>query len=112
MDPSTNDTQAQIRQRAFELWEQHGSREGYEAEFWLQAERELKGEASSSTTVAPFVCGVRFAPWPDVRGAMQTRRLREQARCGVARGVWPRGGFPGQTSGPALQPGFVASFLG
>jgi len=48
MDPSTNDTQAQIRQRAFELWEQHGSREGYEAEFWLQAERELKGEASSS----------------------------------------------------------------
>jgi hypothetical protein len=47
MDPSTNDTQAQVRQRAFELWEQHGGgREGYEAEFWFQAERELKGEAS------------------------------------------------------------------
>ncbi len=50
MDPSTNDIQDRVRRRAFELWEQHGSREGYEAEFWHQAERELKGEASSSST--------------------------------------------------------------
>ena len=32
------------------LWEKHGSREGHEAQFWQQAERELKGEASSSDT--------------------------------------------------------------
>jgi len=50
MDPSTDDTQAQVRQRAHELWEQHGSREGHEVEFWLQAERELKGEASPGDT--------------------------------------------------------------
>jgi hypothetical protein len=50
MEPSTTDTQDQIRRRAFELWEQHGSREGYEAEFWSQAERELRGEASSRDT--------------------------------------------------------------
>ncbi len=50
MEPSTNGTENQVRQRAYELWEQHGSREGHEAEFWHQAERELKGEASSSDT--------------------------------------------------------------
>jgi hypothetical protein len=50
MEPSNNDTEAQVRRRAFELWEQHGSCEGHEAEFWHQAERELKGEASSSDT--------------------------------------------------------------
>ena len=46
MDSNTDDAQAQVRQRAHELWEQHGSRDGHEVEFWLQAERELKGEAS------------------------------------------------------------------
>ena len=47
MAPSTNDTEDQVRQRAFELWEQRGRPEGYEAEFWLQAERELTGEGNS-----------------------------------------------------------------
>ena len=50
MKPSTNGTEGQVRQRAYELWEQHGRSEGHEAEFWRQAERELKGEASSSDT--------------------------------------------------------------
>lgn len=50
MEPSTNGTENQVRQRAYELWEQHGRSEGHEAEFWLQAERELKGERSSSDT--------------------------------------------------------------
>jgi len=50
MEPSTNDTEDQIRQRAFELWEQRGRPEGYETEFWLQAERELKGEGNSRDT--------------------------------------------------------------
>jgi len=43
MAPSTNDTEDQVRQGAFELWQQGGRPKGYEAEFWLQAERELKG---------------------------------------------------------------------
>jgi hypothetical protein len=45
----------QIRGRAIELWQQHGSPDGYEEEFWLQAERELKGEEAGSnvSTNAP-----------------------------------------------------------
>jgi hypothetical protein len=50
MKPSTNGAENQVRQRAYELWEQHGRSEGHEAEFWHQAERELKGEASTSDT--------------------------------------------------------------
>ena len=50
MEQPANDTENRVRQRAYELWEQHGSREGHEAEFWHQAERELQGEASSSDT--------------------------------------------------------------
>jgi hypothetical protein len=50
MEHHANETQDRVRQRAYELWEQHGSREGREAEFWHQAERELRGEASSSDT--------------------------------------------------------------
>ena len=47
MAPNTHMTEDQVRQRAFELWEKRGCPEGYEAEFWHQAERELKGEANS-----------------------------------------------------------------
>ena len=47
MEPSTNITEDQVRQRAFELWEKRGRPKGHEVEFWLQAERELKGEENS-----------------------------------------------------------------
>jgi hypothetical protein len=50
MDQHSNETQDRVGQRAYKLWVQHGSHEGREAEFWHQAERELKGEASSSDT--------------------------------------------------------------
>jgi hypothetical protein len=50
MEQHASDVQDRIRQRAYELWEQHGSQEGHEAEFWHQAERELNGEASGSDT--------------------------------------------------------------
>jgi hypothetical protein len=50
MEQHRNETQDQVRQRAYQLWEQHGRSEGHEVEFWHQAERELKGEASSSDT--------------------------------------------------------------
>ena len=48
MIPNTNVTEDEIRHRAFALWEARGRPEGYEAEFWLQAERELKGEGNTS----------------------------------------------------------------
>ena len=44
MEAISIQTEAQVRQRAFQLWEERGHPEGYEAQFWLQAERELKGE--------------------------------------------------------------------
>jgi hypothetical protein len=41
----------QIQRRAPELWEQRGRPEGHDAEFWTQAERELKlGENPSGKT--------------------------------------------------------------
>lgn len=52
MAPTTNDTEDRVRRRALELWEQHGSPEGYEEEFWLQAERELKCEGDDKGTSA------------------------------------------------------------
>jgi Protein of unknown function (DUF2934) len=48
MEPNTNDIEDRVRQRAFKLWGQRGRPEGYEVEFWYQAERELKGEGSNS----------------------------------------------------------------
>jgi hypothetical protein len=50
MEHHADATQDRVRQRAYELWEQHGRSEGHEAEFWHQAQPELKGEASSSDT--------------------------------------------------------------
>jgi hypothetical protein len=47
MNKATNNRDDQVKQRAFELWQQHGSQEGYQAEFWAQAERELKGEGNT-----------------------------------------------------------------
>ncbi len=43
MGSGTEVTEEQIRKRAFELWQEHGGGKGYESEFWLHAERELKG---------------------------------------------------------------------
>jgi hypothetical protein len=33
-----------IRERAYELWQQSGQKDGSEMDFWLQAEREINGE--------------------------------------------------------------------
>jgi hypothetical protein len=46
MQSDTINIDDQIRQRAFELWAEHGRPEGHKDAFWLQAERELKNEAN------------------------------------------------------------------
>jgi hypothetical protein len=61
MEQLSSETQDQVRQRAYELWEQHGRAEGHEAEFWHQAERELKGEASSSDTSKGISANASYA---------------------------------------------------
>lgn len=42
----------QIRERAYELWERNHRPEGFEIEFWLLAERELRNERDRKKTDA------------------------------------------------------------
>lgn len=41
-----------IRERAYDLWDRHHRPEGYELEFWLMAERELRAERRAKTQPA------------------------------------------------------------
>ncbi len=46
-------TLEQIRQRAYELWERNHQPMGFEIEFWIRAEQELKAERDfAARTVA------------------------------------------------------------
>jgi hypothetical protein len=45
---NTGLTEDEIRRHATMLWEQRGRPEGYDLEFWLQAERELKLDGNST----------------------------------------------------------------
>jgi len=42
------DETAQIARRAYELYEQHGHRDGHATEDWLQAEREIRNDENTS----------------------------------------------------------------
>ncbi|WP_336490654.1 DUF2934 domain-containing protein [Methylobacterium nigriterrae] len=44
MVPSDEITFEQIRERAYDIWERNHRPKGFEIEFWLLAERELKAE--------------------------------------------------------------------
>jgi hypothetical protein len=44
----------QIKKRAFELWQEHGAQEGYESEFWAQAELELKNPDNAHISPPPY----------------------------------------------------------
>ncbi|HEY6085423.1 MAG TPA: DUF2934 domain-containing protein [Nitrospira sp.] len=46
MSPKSTQTQARIALRAYELYEQRGRQEGRALEDWVNAERQLIGEAS------------------------------------------------------------------
>lgn len=43
-------TTAEIRQRAYELWERNHRPDGFETEFWVMAERELRAERQKRPT--------------------------------------------------------------
>jgi|tagenome__1003787_1003787.scaffolds.fasta_scaffold17149814_2 hypothetical protein len=53
MDQACKISEEQIKQRAFDLWQQHGAPEGYQSEFWAQAERELKSTENTELTSPP-----------------------------------------------------------
>ena len=42
----------EIRTCAFQLWNMRGRPHGYEVEFWLQAERELRGEQTGEPVLS------------------------------------------------------------
>lgn len=44
MEQVVSNVEDKIRQRAYELWEQHGTADGSEMDFWLQAELEIANE--------------------------------------------------------------------
>ena len=46
------DNDADVRDRAYLLWEQAGRPLGREHEFWAQAAREIEGEQNSSEMVS------------------------------------------------------------
>ena len=48
----------QIRERAYELWERNHRPEGFEIEFWLLAERELRKERARRNADEPAGSGV------------------------------------------------------
>jgi hypothetical protein len=57
-----------IKQRALELWQQRGSPEGYESEFWLQAERELNREIDGNSLSDANAAGAKSGGGSDGPG--------------------------------------------
>lgn len=54
----------EIRERAYELWERHHRPDGFEIEFWLLAERELRADRERRAEMAenePQQADRRFA---------------------------------------------------
>ena len=44
---------AEVRECAYDLWDRNHRPDGYELEFWLMAERELKAERWGSSSALP-----------------------------------------------------------
>ncbi|WP_425463655.1 DUF2934 domain-containing protein [Methylobacterium oryzihabitans] len=53
MDTGGEITLAQIRERAYDIWERNHRPEGFEIEFWLLAERELRAERDARCAGLP-----------------------------------------------------------
>ena len=46
--PDDGITFERIRERAYDIWDRNHRPAGYDVEFWLMAERELRGEAAAA----------------------------------------------------------------
>ena len=53
-NPSTADLEAEIRRRAYELYEQRGYTPGHENEDWLVAEQEVLSRATTTSRALSF----------------------------------------------------------
>ena len=71
-------THNEIEKRAQELWERRGRPEGYDAEFWVQARRELRLRANSSGRTANLAGGSGSgSDGPPESGVRRARDLAE-----------------------------------
>jgi hypothetical protein len=52
---SPADIQEQVRRRAFELYEQRGSKDGHDLDDWLQAESELAPQYYAGLKILAYV---------------------------------------------------------
>jgi 3-deoxy-D-manno-octulosonic-acid transferase len=48
---SEQETQQAIEKRAYELWQSNGSQHGRDQEFWMAAEKEIKGSSSQEVII-------------------------------------------------------------
>ncbi|MCJ2102807.1 DUF2934 domain-containing protein [Methylobacterium sp. E-046] len=48
MEPAEVPSSYAIRERAYDLWDRHHRPDGYDLQFWLMAERELRAEQRAS----------------------------------------------------------------
>ena len=68
MGTSPEITFEQIRERAYDLWERNHRPDGFEIEFWLMAERELKAERGRSRSQASADEGQTPPTEPEAQG--------------------------------------------
>jgi hypothetical protein len=68
MEPPSEITLEQIRERAYDLWERNHRPEGFEIEFWLTAERELKVERDRKLRIREADVAKSVPTSPEVRG--------------------------------------------
>jgi len=84
---------AEISRRAEELWRQYGCPQGRDEEIWLEAERQLRGTAS--TLASPAAEGVGPAPSGEenpVRVAQEKIRSRETEMMEPKKAPGPKAG--------------------
>jgi hypothetical protein len=48
--PDDGITFERIRERAYDIWDRNHRPEGYDVDFWLMAERELRAQAAAATS--------------------------------------------------------------
>jgi hypothetical protein len=66
-DSKGEPTREEIKERAYDIWERRHRAAGFDAEFWLQAERELRAERGLSCKprtqpAKPVAAGVEPEP--------------------------------------------------
>ena len=87
-------TPEQIRERAYDLWERNHRPEGFEMQFWLVAERELKAERDRKQAQMR----ADEAKSPPTAPADHGREQDQRSQSGVSDAARPQGLLPSPSS--------------